>query len=140
DPASLVLVPDRLGVLDVDPPVLGDALARGTDLRVDAGGDREAGAVAPARPDHLLGVERRVRPYDDQPLAPHAFAVPIALTSIDAAPRAEPALPARSRVAATTGAVSGVDSVAISGLYPRSRTSYPPTLACPNATPCLRLP
>jgi hypothetical protein len=33
-----------------------------------------------------------------------------------AAPRAEPALPERSRVAAITGAHSGVDNVAISGL------------------------
>jgi hypothetical protein len=40
----------------------------------------------------------------------------IASAIILAAPRAEPALPERSLVAAITGADKGVDTVAISGL------------------------
>jgi hypothetical protein len=40
----------------------------------------------------------------------------------EAADRAEPALPPRSRVAATTGAACGVLIAAISGDRPRSRT------------------
>lgn len=40
----------------------------------------------------------------------------------DQHPRAEPALPPRSRVAATTGAASGVLIAAITGDRPRSRT------------------
>src|SRR6266511_5720776 len=70
DPPLLVLVPDRLRIANVDPPVGGDALTGGADLRVDAGSDREPGTIAPARPDDLLGVERRVHPYDDQPAGP----------------------------------------------------------------------
>lgn len=66
--------------------------------------------------------------------------MPTASATSEAAPRAEPALPARSRVAATTGAESIVDRVAISGFGPRSRTSYPPTLVCPNPAPCFFLP
>lgn len=44
------------------------------------------------------------------------WAVVIASVIMLAAPRAEPALAARSRVAVITGADRGVDSVAISGL------------------------
>jgi len=49
-------------------------------------------------------------------VAPHEWAVVIASVIWLAAPRTEPAFPARSRVAAMTGAHSGVDRVVISGL------------------------
>jgi hypothetical protein len=58
----------------------------------------------------------------------------------DPAPRAEPALPALSRVAAITGAASGVLIVATNGFNPRSRSWYPPTFAWPNAAPCFFFP
>jgi hypothetical protein len=45
-----------------------------------------------------------------------AFVVAMASATSDPAPRAEPALPARSWVAAITGAASGVLIVAIKGL------------------------
>jgi hypothetical protein len=48
----LVFVPDGLRVFDVDPLLFADALARGMDLRVDPGGDREPHVAAPARVDH----------------------------------------------------------------------------------------
>jgi hypothetical protein len=50
------------------------------------------------------------------PLAPAARAAVIASATMLAAPRDEPALPARSLVAAITGAACGVEMVAISGL------------------------
>ena len=55
-------------------------------------------------------------------MAPAARAVVIASATNDAAPRAEAAVPPRSRVPATTGAQVGVDIAAISGFSPRSRT------------------
>ena len=58
----------------------------------------------------------------------------------DAAPRAEPADPPRSRAAAITGAASGVERVAISGDSPRSSTQYPPAVAWPNPEPCFARP
>ena len=56
------------------------------------------------------------------PVAPAARATPIASATSPAAPRAEPAFPLRSRVAATTGAANGVQIVATSGDSPRSST------------------
>ena len=56
------------------------------------------------------------------------------------AARAEPALPARSLLAAITGAACRVLIMATSGFKPRSSTLYPPTLVWPNATPCFFLP
>jgi hypothetical protein len=58
----------------------------------------------------------------------------------DAAPRAEPALPPRSRVAAITGAASGVLIVAASAFRPRTSTLLPPIFVCPNPAPCLLCP
>jgi hypothetical protein len=55
----------------------------------------------------------------------------------DSAPRAEFAVPPRSRVPTSTGAHVGVDTAASSGLSPRSRSVYPPTLAAPNPAPTL---
>ena len=52
--------------------------------------------------------------------APAGRATPIASATSPAAPRAEPAFPPRSRVAATTGAAIGVLTVATSGDSPRS--------------------
>lgn len=49
-------------------------------------------------------------------ISPPARAVVIVSAIMLAAPRLEPALPARSRVAATTGADSGVYNAASSGL------------------------
>src|SRR5439155_16030857 len=59
-------------------------------------------------------------PYAESPrtrmfTAPAALAVLIASVTILAAPLADPARPARSRTAATTGAVVGVAIVAASG-------------------------
>ena len=51
-----------LGILDLDPRVIGDGLARGADLLVHPAGDREPDVAAAAGGDHLAGVERRVRP------------------------------------------------------------------------------
>ena len=56
------------------------------------------------------------------PEQPAARATPIASATSPAAPPAEPAFPPRSRVAATTGAASGVLRVATSGDSPRSST------------------
>ena len=55
------------------------------------------------------------------PVAPAARAVVIDSAANDAAPRAEFAVPPRSRVLTTTGAQVGVDTAASSGLSPRSR-------------------
>jgi hypothetical protein len=49
-------------------------------------------------------------------------AAPIWAATNDPAPRAEFAVPPRSRVPVTTGAVVGVQIAAVSGLSPRSRT------------------
>jgi hypothetical protein len=57
-----------------------------------------------------------------------------------AAPRAEPALPPRNRAAATTGAASGVLTVAASAFSPRTSNDFEAILACPNAAPCLLAP
>jgi hypothetical protein len=73
-------------------------------------------------------------------VAPAARAVPICSATNEAAPRAEAAVPPRSRVPATSGALVGVEIAAISGFSPRSRTEYPPTLAWPNPAPCLACP
>ena len=55
-------------------------------------------------------------------MARTARVVAMASASNEAAPRAEYALPARSWVAAITGAASGVLIVATNGFKPRSRT------------------
>ncbi|MGH3812377.1 MAG: hypothetical protein ACRDUV_07965 [Pseudonocardiaceae bacterium] len=56
------------------------------------------------------------------PVAPAARAVVIALAVNDSAPRAEFAVPPRSRVPTSTGAQVGVDTAASSGLSPRRVT------------------
>lgn len=68
--------------------------------------------------------------------APHAAA--IAQAAKLPAPRAEQALPPLSRVAAISGAASGVLTAATSGFSPRTNTLLLPARACPNWAPCLR--
>ena len=70
-------------------------------------------------------------------MAPACRAVLIASATRLAAPRAEPALPPRNRAAATTGAASGVLTVAASTFNPRTSSDFEAILACPNAAPCL---
>jgi len=59
------------------------------------------------------------------PVHPAVTAVPIAPAVKPAAPRAVFALPPRCRVAATTGAASGVQIVAASAFSPRTSTVLP---------------
>ncbi len=66
------------------------------------------------------------------PLHPVARAVRTASAVNDAAPRAEAALPPRSRVPAITGAPSGVLIVAASAFSPQTSRLLPWTLVCPN--------
>jgi hypothetical protein len=74
------------------------------------------------------------------PVHPAARPVPAASVIIEAAPRAEAAFPPRSRVAAITGAASGVQTVPASTFRPRTSSPLPWILACPNAAPCLACP
>ena len=74
------------------------------------------------------------------PPHPAVRAVLTASVIIEAAPRAELALPPRSRVAAITGAASGVQMLAASTFSPRTSRPLPPILVNPNAAPCLRYP
>ena len=71
------------------------------------------------------------------PVHPVSCAVPMASVMNDAAPRAEAALPPRSRTAAVTGAASGVLTVAASTFRPRTSRLLPLILVWPNAAPCL---
>jgi hypothetical protein len=57
-----------------------------------------------------------------------------------AAPRAGFALPPRSRVAAITGAASGVLMVAASAFSPRTSRLLPWIFVWPNAAPCFSCP
>jgi len=66
--------------------------------------------------------------------------VPAASVIIEAAPRAEAALPPRSLVAAITGAASGGQTVAASTFRPRTSKVLPWIFAGPNAAPCLACP
>src|SRR4249919_858054 len=59
------------------------------------------------------------------PVAPAARAVLIASRTIDAAPLPEPALPARSRIPAITGAACRVLIVVANGDRPLRRTCLP---------------
>ncbi|ABP54413.1 hypothetical protein Strop_1953 [Salinispora tropica CNB-440] len=63
-----------------------------------------------------IGVERRVGPHDDVAGRAAGWAVPIVSAIMLAASLLEPVLPERSLLAATTGADSGVDTVATRGL------------------------
>jgi hypothetical protein len=54
------------------------------------------------------------------PVHPASFEAPVASAISDAAPRAVSAFPPRSRVAAITGADSGVVTVAASAFSPRT--------------------
>ena len=74
------------------------------------------------------------------PAQPHSRAVVMARAARLAAPRAEAALPPRSRVAAITGAAIGVLMVAASAFSPRTSSDLPPILVCPNLAPCLLCP
>ena len=74
------------------------------------------------------------------PVHPAARAVPAASVIMEAAPRAEAALPPRSRVAAITGAASGVLITAASTFRPRTSRPLPWILVNPNAAPCLACP
>ncbi len=57
-----------------------------------------------------------------------------------AAPRTEAAFPPRSRVAAITGADSGVLITAASAFSPRTSSDLPWILVCPNRAPCFLCP
>jgi hypothetical protein len=59
---------------------------------------------------------------------------------MEAAPRAELALPPRSRVPAITGAASGVLIVAASTFSPRTSRPLPWIFVWPNAAPCFVRP
>ena len=74
------------------------------------------------------------------PLHSAARAVLTASVIIEAAPRAEAAFPPRSRVAAITGAASGVQMLAASTFRPRISKVLPWIFAGPNAAPCLACP
>ena len=74
------------------------------------------------------------------PVQPQSRAVPMAEVTTLAAPRAEAAFPPRSRVAAITGAGSGVLMVAASAFSPRTSRDLPWILVCPNLAPCLWWP
>jgi hypothetical protein len=74
------------------------------------------------------------------PLHPVSRAVPTDSLIIEAAPRAEAALPPRSLVAAITGAASGVQILAASTFRPRASRLLPWILVWPNAAPCLACP
>ena len=67
DPPLLVFVVDGVGVVDGGPRVGVDGRDRRPDSRVLAGGDREPRAGPGGRGDHLVAVERRVRPQDAHP-------------------------------------------------------------------------
>ena len=70
-------------------------------------------------------------------MAPACLAVLIASATRVAAPRAEPALPPRNLADATTGAASGVLTVAASTFSPRTSSDFEAILVCPKAAPCL---
>jgi hypothetical protein len=74
------------------------------------------------------------------PVHPAARAMPAPAVIIEAAPRAEEALPPRSLVAAITGAASGVQMVAASTFRPRTSRLLPWIFVWPNAAPCLACP
>ena len=62
--------------------------------------------------------------------------MPIACAMRLAAPRAEAALPPRSRAAQTSGAPVGVDTLATSAFSPRTSSDRLAIFACPNLAPC----
>jgi len=74
------------------------------------------------------------------PVQPASRAVPIARAARLAAPRAEAALPPRSRVAAITGAAIGVLTTAASAFRPQTSSELPWSFVCPNFVPCLACP
>ena len=74
------------------------------------------------------------------PVQPQSRAVPMACAARLAAPRAEAAFPPRSRVAAITGAASGVLMVAASAFRPRTSSDFPWIFVCPNLAPCFLCP
>ncbi|TDB92266.1 hypothetical protein E1267_43910, partial [Nonomuraea longispora] len=59
------------------------------------------------------------------PVQPAWRAVPMDSRTAEAAPRAEAAVPPRNRLAATTGADSGVDMVTVNAFSPLTRTLFP---------------
>lgn len=66
--------------------------------------------------------------------------MPIASRTIDAALLPDPALPARSRIPATTGAPCSVLIVVASGDSPLRSTCRPAIFAWPKLAPCLPWP
>ena len=64
----------------------------------------------------------------------------MASVTIDAAPRPDPALPARSLIPAMTGAAFRVEIVVTSGESPNRRTCRLAIFVCPNDAPCLAWP
>ena len=74
------------------------------------------------------------------PVQPQSRAVPMAWAARLAAPRAEAAFPPRSRVAAITGADSGVLITAASAFRPRTSSDFPWIFVWPNFAPCFWCP
>jgi hypothetical protein len=74
------------------------------------------------------------------PVQPQALAAAMAGAAKLAAPQAEAALPPRRRVAAITGATSGVQMVAASAFSLRTSSFLSSIFVCPNRAPCLRCP
>ena len=74
------------------------------------------------------------------PVAPQSRAVPMARAARPSAPRAEGAFPPRSRVAAATGAASGVLTAAISAFSPRTSTDVPWVFVWPKRATSLLCP
>ena len=71
---------------------------------------------------------------------PASHAVAMAPAAKLAAPRTEAAFPPRSRVAAITGADSGVLTTAASAFSTRTSNDFPWILVCPNRAPCFLWP
>jgi hypothetical protein len=91
-------------------------------------------AVTQAPTTALLPYAESPRPRSS-PAAPAARAVAIASVTMDAAPFPDPALPARNRIPATTGAPFTVLNVVASGDGPRRSTCFPAILVCPKLAP-----
>ena len=132
----------RARVADRRPGRLADGRDRCLDLGVhpDGDGEERPGPAHRASTSKGRGVERQPARATSVPLQPPLRAVATDAMANDAAPRAEAALPPRSRVAAITGAATGVLIVAASAFRPRTSRCLPWILVWPNAAPCFLCP
>ena len=99
-------------------------------LRVMTTREPGPGLAAGGRPRRCFRRRSRRAPTRHRS-APASLAQPMASVTIFAAPRPEPALPARSRIPAITGAPSSVLMVVIDGDRPLRSTCLPAILECP---------